>query len=280
MANKTLNLIKKAVSAKTEELRAQYQTRRANAIAAISEANDGLQPNVDSNGRWHAPVTGYTISNTPALSNFLECDDEKAYVKGEFLPMPSNPENDFFGFSIMPISTFKKTFTIHGDFVKFIHENKHDEALKGLPIDLSVGKSWKDHNGVDTAYLYIISPFKSVTEAAHDALKQGYAAPTVKAVTGKAPEGLNTIEGLVVKLPSYRNDYYGTIDHKLLLELDNGCTVYGTLPKSLYDCAVGDRVQLRASFARKEDDETKGYYKRPAQKQSIILKRGANHGNN
>ncbi|ANO57546.1 hypothetical protein [Vibrio phage vB_VhaS-a] len=280
MANTTLNLIKKAVTAKTEELREAYQSRRANAIAAISEANDGLQPNVDANGRWHAPANGYTISNTPALANFLDCDEDKAYVKGEFLPMPSNPENDFFGFGVFPVSEFKKSFEIHGKLIEFIKERKHEEALKDLPITLGVGKTWNNHNGDLTGYLYLASPFKSVVDAAHEALKGNYKKPNAKPVTGKAPEGLNTVEGVVVKLPSYRNDYYGTIDHKLLLVLDNGCTVYGTLPKSLYDCAVGDRVQLRASFARDEKDDTKGYYKRPAQKQSIILKRGANNGNN
>ena len=273
MANKTLNLIKNAVSAKTDELRAAYVARRAKAMAAMGDHNDGLQPTVDSNGRWHAPANGYMIANTPDLANFVDGDELRPYAKGEFLPMPSNPENDFFGCNVIPVSRHKSTFQIHGDFIKFIGESKHNKALEGLPLDLSVGKVWRDHKGVDTAYLYVKSPFKTVVTAAIDALKQGYKAPKATPITGKAPEGLQTVEGVVVNLRSYRNEYHNTVNHKLLLELDNGCTVYGTIPKSLYDCSVGDRVQLRASFARKDDDNTKGYYKRPAQKQSFILKR-------
>lgn len=78
------------------------------------------------------------------------------------------------------------------------------------------------------------------------------------------PEGRYTITGTLISTKAVVNQYsyYGEATIKMLVELDDGNRVYGTMPSALY-ADNGDRVQFDAAVTRSGDDEHFGWYKRP-----------------
>lgn len=75
------------------------------------------------------------------------------------------------------------------------------------------------------------------------------------------PEGTYELIGTAVSVRTM-NGRFGPQD-KLLLQLDSGQRVYGTLPSSLTGAEPGQRVALTATVKRSDSDPLFGYFKRP-----------------
>lgn len=77
---------------------------------------------------------------------------------------------------------------------------------------------------------------------------------------GEAPEGKLRVSGTVVTVKTYE-DLYGMVS-KMMVRLENGATVYGTLPKGISPEHRG-YIEFSATFARAKDDNTHAFFKRP-----------------
>ena len=84
-----------------------------------------------------------------------------------------------------------------------------------------------------------------------------------------APEGRETVQGTIIRRKSAPG-YMGGTSWKMLVKLDDGNKVYGSIPRSIEDGVwatddgsyEGKRVEFTATFTRKEDHFS--YYKNPA----------------
>ena len=89
-----------------------------------------------------------------------------------------------------------------------------------------------------------------------------------KAMKGEAPEGRVSVVGKVVSMKLV-DSMYGQV-FKMLVELDNFSTVWGSVPSKLHDLYQAAGVQpegiwvsFEASFERAEDDSSHAFFKRP-----------------
>ncbi|MER7688762.1 hypothetical protein [Streptomyces sp. NPDC097610] len=90
---------------------------------------------------------------------------------------------------------------------------------------------------------------------------------------GPVPEGRQTLTGEVVSAKIRDNDFSPSgADYKMLVRLDNGAKVYGTIPKALQTRRTtegnlfalrGVRVQFDATVTAKTGEPTFGYFQRP-----------------
>lgn len=82
-----------------------------------------------------------------------------------------------------------------------------------------------------------------------------------------APKGKTTIEGDVVST-KVADTQFG-LTHKFLVELDNGCRVYGTIPWDIRkqvpneEDLKGRRVRITANFKRSDKDPHFSVYSHP-----------------
>jgi hypothetical protein len=140
--------------------------------------------------------------------------------------------------------------------------------------EVSIGKTWDD--GV-TCYVYIqttrdklvelIADFRAEQEAALKAIRDAEKAAK-QALKGEAPEGRCVVKGKILCLKAVEGErfsYYDSgITYKMLVELENLSTVWGSQPSNIGDAEVGDAVQFTATFERAQDDSTHAFYKRPS----------------
>lgn len=77
------------------------------------------------------------------------------------------------------------------------------------------------------------------------------------------PVGKVTVTG-VVKSTKWVESMYGTT-RKMLVELADGCRVWGSVPKALSDVSDGDAVTFNATVEASKDDALFGFFKRPTQ---------------
>ncbi|MCL1817138.1 MAG: hypothetical protein FWG43_06020, partial [Clostridiales bacterium] len=96
-------------------------------------------------------------------------------------------------------------------------------------------------------------------------------------VKGDAPQGVQTVEGVILTVKDQQSQF--GVQTKMLLELENHSTVWGTCGKALFglvppvECGDyeeglkrrfrGVRVRFEANFERSGDDSTLGFFKRP-----------------
>jgi len=96
---------------------------------------------------------------------------------------------------------------------------------------------------------------------------------------GEAPQGRTAVSGLVVCTKVQDSEYGQQL--KMLVELDNKATVWGTIPSKFLDLCFekgytildnsvkGNRISFEAEFIRAEGDNTHAFYKRPTKVQLI-----------
>ncbi|APX10066.1 hypothetical protein SL034_004322 [Vibrio harveyi] len=214
------------------------------------EAQNGEAPNVDDNGQFHAPYDGYEGVNGGL------------YAKGQFIPNPfETDEETFYGRSFSSF-TYESRKQVAGDFLKEVRELAEND-LDG--VKLSFGKEF-DKQGTKTAYVYIKAHSKGYFNIVIAFLESGIeqqkeVIEAAKPVKGIAPTGKQMIKGVVLGLPVYEG-YYGA-EYKMMIELENHSTVFGSLPKSLYDAKIGDSVEFSATFEHSPEDDTHAFFKRP-----------------
>lgn len=74
-------------------------------------------------------------------------------------------------------------------------------------------------------------------------------------------EGRYAIEGEVLTTKWQESDYGTTL--KMLVKMDDGNKVWGTVPRAIECDPKGERVNFTATVERSKDDEHFGFYKRP-----------------
>ncbi len=229
----------------------RFQKEQQRIAESMAIGNDDVPPTIDDLGRLHAPVDGYFV-------------DDIFYTKGQFIPMPHIESDDCF-FTMPSLKSYSTRFQLSGEALKEV-QALDQKALTG--VSLSFGATF-DRRGVNHAYVYIKSAtlgfFNLTTEWLKKFELEKKNARTEKP-KGNAPTGAKqAVTAKVIGLPSYESAYgYNQYEFKLMAELDNGATIFGTLPKALYDAEIGDTVSFTANFELAEDDTTHAFFKRPS----------------
>lgn len=106
-------------------------------------------------------------------------------------------------------------------------------------------------------------------EALHHQLTRSQRQAEAEAAKAELPaleEGRRVLTGAVASTKLHESQYGNSF--KMVLQLDGGHRVWGTIPNSLMEehrvPPVGTRVQLTATVTRSDDDHTFGFFKRPA----------------
>lgn len=84
---------------------------------------------------------------------------------------------------------------------------------------------------------------------------------------GPAPVGKQTITGTIVSFKDVESNYgyRPVMQTKMLVLLENGSKVYGTMPASVnQDTAKGSEITFTATFEVSKNDESFGFFKRPS----------------
>lgn len=90
--------------------------------------------------------------------------------------------------------------------------------------------------------------------------------PVTEVEVAELAEGRYEIEGVVRTTKIQYSDFGGQL--KMLVELDNGTKVWGSVPSALY-VEAGDRVRFTATVERSGDDSGFGFFKRPAKAERL-----------
>ena len=241
------NIIDICETAKAIEL-SKYQALQERIMMAFESANQGKAVTIDCNGRFHAPCDGY-----------LAPDSDQVYAGGQYIPMPNTDE------------TMQRGSTLYSAKIMIIADDQdviREYAKENF--DIGFGKAWTQA-GSNVCYAYIKGYSKTIMSAinsAEQAVKALRKEETIKynAATKKPLEsGRYSVTGKVVKtfVSAYDNGYQITYTHKMVVELEGGQVVTGTIPKKL-DAAEGEIVSFKATFEANKEDPTTGKFSRPA----------------
>lgn len=95
-----------------------------------------------------------------------------------------------------------------------------------------------------------------------EAAVKAAAEATRKESSVDAPVGRVEVEGTIVKTKTYDGDYGQTV--KMFVQGDAGWKVFVSVPKSLGEVQLQDRVRFTATFTHSDDDSTFAFGKRPS----------------
>lgn len=246
-----------------EQNRKQYAARREtieqramelNAGTARSKyARDGMsvqvEPTWDSEDRPHAPFDGYLWEGPNGI---------EAYGGGQYLPFV----DEFDSFD-------KPDYAGDNGWWKLRLTEAMYKELKSsnLPIDIqSAYKVWSV--GETKVGMYKVRTHKCVLKAIQEHSEHVFndMYTELNKNKGIAPEGKVTIVGTVVSVKTYEG-FYG-VETKMLVKLENGATVYGSLPKAV-NLEYRGMLEFKATFEHSKDDNTHAFFKRPS---SVELK--------
>lgn len=263
-----MNPIFVKLQAKVEELNENYKKYTARLEAAYRESNSGISPNVDNKGRLHAPCDGYMMPHADKWDYGHKDYSDVLFGKGEFLPFLDDPFTDKVGTNVKDFSSKFKVKV--NDAVKAMVI----ECKEAFSVDVSFGKAWKA-NGENFRYAWIVGGtlekhFANFVSEEMVAQVEKKKAEEVAVVKGVAPEGKVRIRGKILRT-SVRQTYqvYNSSIYadKVMIELDNKATVYGTLPSSLAkmdkEDLIGMVVEFNANFSHAKDDNTHAFFKNP-----------------
>lgn len=268
MSNFTI-ITSNKIEATVERNRKAYIERQEKLQNLYKEENENLPPKVDCKGRLHAPCRGYRIpDNIQNIFDFTDDYSERIFEKGSYLPMPINDEFLFFNGSNSYDFDFFEEFRIEGDMIKEF--KKLEEMTSQFPISFQYSRTW-EYNNQQCCYVTVKSIWKSITNIVKEQMnaieeeiriEKEKAAAEAKAKKGTAPEGRETVTGKVVNFKG-KESYYG-VTWKMTVVLENGATVYGSIPQSIIEVERGDTVHFTATFEHAKDDHTHAYFKRPS----------------
>lgn len=236
---KMLEVVLETLNSKFLDLAVIREKRLSRIISAYSETNNELPPNVDSSGRLHAPCDGYE-----------DMDGRGVYGKGEFLPVP-----DFVFEQLeregLSCDRGSKEFGLKSKVLISADDSIGimDTLLTSYGLSSSTGKHF-ERNGLEMCYLYVTGndPLVKVMEEAINKFK--IEEREIKKLSkGEAPCGKQTVMAKIVFIKTIEPAtqlYCGS--YKMMCELENKATVWGTLPKSLHGAKVGDTFSLKGAF--------------------------------
>lgn len=252
-------MFKDILIASIEARRAEYRAHRERIEAKAAELNKGAviagynrgqvistEPTWGKDNRPHAPFDGY-LWEDPRTGSI------DAYGGGQYLPYT----DDFDDIN-------KPEYTgDHGYYyVRMTQEmlDAFEDAEYSYMFRINKGSFYKLGDTMITsvkiyAPKYVLELSAKYSEEEIEHLKE-----IEKLSKGEAPEGRQDIFGHVVHV-KVTEGYYG-VAIKCLIKLENGATLWGTLPKPLHVDFRG-WVKMTATFERKADDATHAFYKRP-----------------
>lgn len=256
MNSLSLEIFKKHLLNKNVEVLRAIQaqkTRKENflkdTIERMIEINN-LPPTISSAGA-HAPVDGYMF-------------EDKEYLAGQFIPYSFKEDDDFRVSSNnndkIWTAKIKLPVSLLQEVQDFLNELHYESKVE-------LGSKWNED--VEVAYFYIkTSPayVNAIQEAALETKKAQIQEQNKH--KGVSPEGKQTITATVISI-KFEEGYYG-ITEKAMMKLENGSTVWGTLPKALQDAVSGDVVEFTATFTQAEC-KTHSFYKRPSKAKILEL---------
>lgn len=260
------------VDAIVEKNRQAYIKRQEDLKNLYKEENENLDPTIDCNGRFHAPCRGYRIpERAHTLFDFTNDYSETIFEKGAYLPMPINDEFNFFTGASYNFPKFEK-FLLEGEMIEIFKQIK--EKSEDKPFTLEFSRTWEYRNTtccyvtVKSIWNSVISVFKNEMAAVLEKAKieKEKKKAEERANKGVAPVGKSVVTGTVRHIKDDINVFAGRAVQtwKMLVVLENGATVFGTIPKSIIAVETGDVVTFTATFKNTPDDNTHSYYSRPS----------------
>lgn len=264
--NQLAQIIKEYVA----QAHVNYNNARERIEAKAATANNDLRPTIDKYGRMHAPCDGY----------YWEGD---TYAGGSYLPIPLEFWEwleELTGKPQGPRKNGTKTYGQTHRIKVTTEEAKDIEIACESYASVKIGRVWDD--GV-SCYVYIqttrdklsalVADYKAEQEAILSAERAAELAAK-RALKGEAPEGRVVVVGKIVSFKRVeRQAYYYRdpgVDYKMLVELENRSTVWGSQVDSLHSAEVGDTIRFTATFERAKDDNTHAFFKRPAKAEILF----------
>lgn len=234
---------------KAHRMKIEAHAEELNKGAVIAGYNRGMvintEPTWGKDGRPHAPFDGY-------LWEDIRTGNVDAYGGGQYLPY----SDDF--------DDLKPEYQSDHGYIRILMSDAMISAINEsdyrYAMSMIEGKSWEIAGVKITAVKFYAH--KSIQKVAED-----YAIKLInelrkkeKSNKGEAPIGRVTIKGEVIHTKVVESLYGASI--KCLIKLDNGSTVWGTLPSPLHVEYRGP-IEITATFDRKDDDLTHSFFKRP-----------------
>jgi hypothetical protein len=256
-----------------------FQAKRERVVARACELNDGKEPVEDAQGMFHAPCDGYKFV---MAGNGFVGGGEKIYAGGEYLPL-DNADKPGLRVCFNRKFLFPKLLWEDSFFQRWLHDNGFgvSYSVDDGVVRFWIGKVWNNRDtGLDNLYVWLSAP---VWELNHleTILNSHYEQDVedkpveAKPVKGNAPVGHVQVCGKVL-VTKVQDSMYGP-SLKMLVELGNLATVWGSMPASLKNAEDGleDRdirghvVSFEADFELANGDDSHSFFKRP--KKAVLV---------
>lgn len=256
-------MLTKIINDLFEENRKAHHEHRAKVEKRAEELNSGwskslygresfdkvVAPTWGIDDRPHAPFDGYLWEN--------ELGEVEAYHAGSYLPYVTELDN-----------FDKPEYTgDHGWWKLRLTYDMYKEIKALNKVEIQTPYKVWDLEGGHKAGMCKVRAHKTILEAIQaysEAWYSNYYAELNKS-KGEAPVGKQTVKGKVVSVKDWMGEY-GPV-FKMTVRLENGATVYGSLPKAVPADYRGD-IEFKATFEHAKDDTTHSFFKRPS---SVVI---------
>ena len=248
----------------SKERAEKYDKMRERVIERAKTANNGVEPVFDVLGCPHAPHDGYVFTKAAWVGDLGDVWDE-VYAGGQYLPWSAESGG-------VPSGHLKLSKVL---FPESIYQEMVKAGLPGWVRSDWIGKKWKDNKNFygnrEVRYLWLhdedwlVNKIEKIVSDNFDQAVPAIEEPP-KPLKGVAPEGRVSVSGTVLCTKWQESIYGSTL--KMLVELGNYSTVWGSVPSKLLDLVndglKGHKVQFEAEFEHAKDDNTHSFYKRPS----------------
>lgn len=239
------------MAARRKELAERYQARREALMEACEMNGKQGMPNQSASG-WHAPHDGWMSPET-----------QEIYGKGQWVPLP---RDDWYCSAPEEPYPEKK----HRVLILTTQQQEFHALVRDF-MSVSFGREWvagHDHQAkwVRYAWLSGYEPMIRVVEEFLEKLRVQMM-EEVKAQKGEAVVGKVTTKATILSMREQAGFGYGESVIKMLVELPNRSTAWGTAPRFVLDAklSIGDEFEFTANFEAAKNDNTHSFFKRPRQ---------------
>lgn len=256
-------MLTEIITSLIEENRKAHQDRRAKVEKRAMELNagwtktrygregfdKGVAPTWGVDDRPHAPFDGYLWEN--------ELGEVESYHGGSYLPYVT--ELDYLD---------KPEYTgDHGWWKLRLTSDMLSELmiLRHETQCIEIRTPYKKWTLEDNTIVVMseVRAHKTILKAIQSASEEWFNNyySSLKVNKGEAPVGKQVVKGKVVSTKVYQ-DYWG-VSAKMMVRLENGATVYGSLP-GIVDINYRGTIEFKATFEQAKDDSTHAFFKRPS----------------
>jgi len=239
------------IAARRKVLAERYQARRDALLEACTMNGNQSEPTRSSSG-WHAPHDGWVSPVT-----------EEVYGKGQWVPLP---RDDWYCSAPDEPYPEKK----HRVLILTTQQDEFYSIVRDF-MSVSFGREWvagHDHQAKWVRYAWvagyepIIKVVEEYLEAESARLKE-----EMKTQKGEAVSGKVSTKAKILSFREQAGFGYGETVVKMLVELPNRSTAWGTAPRFVLDAklAIGDEFEFTANFEPAKNDNTHSFFKRPRQ---------------